>query len=68
MTVLEVARASADKDWSEEDGDSSDDDESSYHHVHESDRVIKLLSTYILEPSSRPVSLAVEYAENTVFI
>ena len=58
----------ADKDWSEEDGDSSDDDESSYHRVHDSYGVITLLNTYILEPSSHPVSLVVECAEHTVFI
>ena len=64
MTVLEVARASVDKDWTEDDEDWSDDDEPP---VHDSDGVIKLLSTYIQEPSSHPVSLVVECTEH-VFI
>ena len=64
MTVLEVARASADKERNEEGEEWSDDYEPSYHIVHDGDGVIKLLSTYMQEPPSHPASLMFECAEH----
>ena len=67
LTALEVARASTDKDWDEDEEYDSDDDKRwdekysmfQYKVVHDYDGVVDLLSGYTAEPTvlpSHPVS------------